>query len=311
MTFGGDNGFNALALSADQATLAGAARDPSKTVKLWDFRGGKERALPLGCGIPTSLAFASGRNLLAVGVQKYDKEFYVGLPEGECQLWEVGTDRRMATLKPGNGRAVTAVQFTADGQLLITGTDDGQVQLWDPAGNAVATLGKHRQRVRALAVSPDQRTLVSGSADATIKLWDLAGRSERATLKGHRGEVTGLAFAEAGQTLVSAGRDRAVKLWDVAAGKPKTALLDQTDAAILSLAMSQDGQMLALGCLDRTVKIVDLRSGQLRAVIPGHPREVTAVAFSADGQLLISASGSTDSRAWIGGGGIKVWKAEP
>jgi WD40 repeat protein len=305
-TFAGNTGFAAVALTQDGRTLAGATKE--KTVRLWDLESRKDRTLQLGSGMGTSVAFAPGGALLAVGVRRCDESGRTLQQGGECQLWDPAGNKLVATLKSGADHAVTAVQFTPDGRWLLTGDLDGKVRLFDAAARReVAVLPGHAAAVTALAVSADGATLATAGG-AEVKLWDLARRGERATLRGHQAAALGLAFLDEGRTLASAGLDRTVKLWDVASGQPRAALLAQPEP-ILSLAVSPDGQTLALGCQDRTVKLWDVRSGQLRAVLSGHTREVNAVAFSSDGRLLVSAAAANASW-WVKGGEIKIWKAD-
>jgi tetratricopeptide (TPR) repeat protein len=79
---------------------------------------------------------------------------------------------------------------------------------------------------------------------------------------------------------------------------------------LLTLALTPDGRTLAGGGLDRLVRIWDVETGQLRAVLPGHSREVQALAFTADGQTLVSAAGPVKYLpGYVRGGEVKLWTA--
>ena len=70
--------------------------------------------------------------------------------------------------------SVYSVAFSADGNTLATGSDDGAtVRLWDTStGEQQAELKGHIGSVRSVAFSPDGNTLATGSWDGTVLLWD-------------------------------------------------------------------------------------------------------------------------------------------
>lgn len=65
--------------------------------------------------------------------------------------------------------------FSHDGRLLVSGSDDNTVRLWDLAPGALTrTLEGHSGSVYSVAFSPDGRLLASGSIDNTVRLWEPA-----------------------------------------------------------------------------------------------------------------------------------------
>src|SRR5262249_13802857 len=124
---------------------------------------------------------------------------------------------------------VNALAYSDDGKLLVSGSSDGTVRVWNAATQEevvafdVAKLGE----VRSVAISADGKTVAAGVRYGTVKVWDVATRQEK-TLKGHTSDVWGVAFTPDGRTLVSGDGDwdrpGDVKLWDVDAAKERAAL---------------------------------------------------------------------------------------
>ncbi len=84
--------------------------------------------------------------------------------------------------------AVRSVQFSRDGETLVTASDDKTIKLWSTYRTKFQyTLAGHLNWVRSAKFSPDARLVVSGSDDKTIKLWDLASKSCVKTYWDHTG----------------------------------------------------------------------------------------------------------------------------
>lgn len=109
-----------------------------------------------------------------------------------------------------------AMAFSNDGSRVITGTDDGDVMIWNSRnGLLIDTLKQHMDgyTVEALAYSPDDRLIVSG-AYKNIRLWDVDTGKCLKTLYGDEGfepidrlSVDSVVFNKTGDRfVVTAGR---------------------------------------------------------------------------------------------------------
>ncbi|XGV96753.1 MAG: protein kinase [Leptolyngbya sp. BL-A-14] len=199
-----------LALSSDGQTLAsGSLYDP---IKLWDLTTNRELASLSGqAGRIETLAFsqdglwlASGSNDATIALWNLQQQHLVsgrdrhwlkghtqtvtalafepdgktlasGSWDGTVKLWSMRTQREKRTLQPESGR-VTALSISADGKLLVTGSDT--LKLWQPrTGKAIVTLAAQFSGVSAIALSSDGQTLASSSWDGTIRIWKNEGSS--------------------------------------------------------------------------------------------------------------------------------------
>jgi WD40 repeat protein len=282
-----DGRMNCVAFSpsGDRLAAGSAAGD----VRVWDTAIGKRRcSWAMDGPHPRALAFNS-RGLLAVAA---DGEVALGDTAGssgpECGL--VG---------PTN---VSCLCFSADGRMLAVGTEDGSIQLRDPADKdrLFATLRDPASTapLTCLAFAPGPvRLLASGSMDHSIRLWDLKDRQLQDDGFRHSGTVAALAFGPDGKALVSGGWDGKVKLWHVPEDRRRETPQEKHARVIRSIAFSTDGQWLATGSADRTAIVWDVETAQptLRCK---HGGAVNAVAFLPAEKVL--ATGSED-------GTIKFW----
>jgi len=85
----------------------------------------------------------------------------------------VSSGREIRSLT-GHSWYVTAVAFSPDGKLALSGSDDKTLKLWEvKSGREIRSLTGHSWYVKAVAFSPDGKLALSGSYDETLKLWEV------------------------------------------------------------------------------------------------------------------------------------------
>jgi WD40 repeat protein len=145
----------------------------------------------------------------------------------------------------GHGGTVTCVSFSADGQLIASGSEDTMIKIWTVDGREVDTFKGHKNTITSIDFSPDGKWIVSGSEDNTLKLWRIEGKERQAvaTLKGHNKAITSVSFSPNSQLIVSGSEDKTVKLWSLD-GKLLTTF---ERIGSHDVSFSPDGQLIAAG----------------------------------------------------------------
>jgi WD40 repeat protein len=112
--------------------------------------------------------------------------------------------------------------------------------------------------------------------------------------KGHKQAIFDVKWSPDGKRLASASSDGTVRTWQ-ANGQAMAVL--QGDWLQRTLAWSPDGKLILGGSIEGTCRLWRADGSLVRAW-HAHDAEVTAVAFSNDGQELFSAGNDSVLRCW-------------
>jgi WD40 repeat protein len=198
-----------VAFTPDGQMLATGGDD--RKILFWDLMQRQVAiALSLDDTAAHSLVLSRDGQMLVTGSYRKIKVWQTLQPTGGKNLKDA---QPLHTLM-GHSHIVRALAISADGKLLISGSWDQTIKVWQlETGKLIRTLKGHRDRVYAIALSPDEQIIASGSADKTIKLWHLETGELLGTFAGHSNIVTALAFTASGEMLVSGSLDKTIKIW--------------------------------------------------------------------------------------------------
>ena len=287
------------------------------------------RPAPVGAG-RTLLAALRGheREVLAVAVAPGGARVASASEDGTVRVWDRKSGGARLVLRASDKRALS-VAFSPDGRHLAAGTDEGRVRLWDAEGGAeIGDLRGHEGPVWALAFAPDGARIASGGRDRRVLVRDRDGREAwRADVEG---VITALSISPDGERLAAALSSAAVEVWRLADGAPITRYADLDDAAwsvdfspdgsrllvasadgsvrvlgaayevvaelflpderLWTAAFSPDGKHIALGGTGKRAYRWTPGSDAPPMSLPAHGGWVDAVAFSPDGELLVTGA---------------------
>ena len=196
----------------------------------------------------------------------------------------------------GYAASVTCVNFSPDGQRVVSGSEDGTLKLWSFDGEEIKTVKGHEKKITSISFSPNGQRVVSGSEDGILKVWSLDGK-EIKTFKGHKESITSVTFNSNGQRVVSGSEDGILKVWSLDGKEIKT--FPGHQLGVTSVSSSLDGKVIASGSKDKTVKLWDLNGQEIKTM--NHESSVTSVSFSADSQTIVSFSRY---------GRLKIWRRD-
>jgi WD40 repeat protein len=190
----------------------------------------------------------------------------------------------------GHKDNIYGVAFIAGTRLLVTGSDDKSLRLWDlDTGKQVGEpLLGHDACIYTVAASPDGRWIVSGGQNGNILVWEVGTNKTELkrvpiSIKDHGNDVWDIVFAPDSETFASASWDQTVCVWKRETGKIVFGPLKVGDCAN-SVAYSPDGTKLAAGT-DEHIIVWNIKTGKELLKIE---QRAWRIAFTPDGLRLVS-----------------------
>ncbi|KFE66086.1 protein kinase domain-containing protein [Hyalangium minutum] len=225
-----------------------------------------------------------------------------GGKDGTVVLWDEQGQQLQRFAGPTD--RVLALRFSADGRQVAAGDGAGTVWLWDTVSGQGRALGQHEGFVGAVAFSPDGRQLASGGKDGAVRLWELASGKDRVVHR-HAQDVSDLSFSPDGEILASGSQDHTVWvewLQRDAGSTPNEASghsLDMGAVGVQLLRFTPDGRELLISSAgEPRVRRWDLQKRQFLTSYLGHTHHALDLAFSPEGQRMVTASSDGTVRVW-------------
>ncbi|MEG4076138.1 AAA-like domain-containing protein [Microcoleus sp. Pol14C2] len=213
----------------------------------------------------------------------------------------------LRTLK-GHASGVEALDFSPDGEIIASASDDRTIKFWSKEGQELRTFTGHRGVVWDMDLSPDGTFIASLGVGNAVKLWQ-PKNIFLLPLQGHDSAVYAAAFPADGKIVATASADGTVKLWRhgtllMSGNPPKVPTygtllltLQEGKGGLWAVAFSPDGKLIAAGG-EKTVKLWH-KGGRFLGEINAHKGVVYGIAWSPDGKIIASAG--TD-------GTVKLWQ---
>lgn len=241
----------------------------------------------------TNARFSQDGNWLAFNVN--DRYRILNVESGQVRALD----------RPGHRSAVSAMEVSADGELVASAGDDAAICLWEAqSGRFVAMLEEETSPISAIAFSPDGTRLAARTESGRTRLWSLSTSHEATRVvvvaeslwdlppvpPPSAGITAGPVFLPDGRLVAFGNSDGSISLHSAANGQVAQTLKAQGSAPVSALAVRSDVPGLASAETQGIVQLWELPSGAPKARVRADSGEIRALTFKA-GLLAVAGDG--------------------
>ena len=210
-----------------------------------------------------ALKWQQHRGMLPAG---YEYDLFRDSAPAHMEESELPPQIMSNTINFGKAAHPEAAAFSPDGQMLITGSADGFIEVWDYFSGKLRT--------------------------------DLQYQAEDAFMVHGECAVLCMCVSIDSEMLVTGGKDGRIKVWKLKTGTCLRKFNTAHTAAVSSVSFSRDGSQILSASFDFTVHIHGLKSGKLLKEFRGHTSYVNDAMYCIESQRVISAGSDGNIIIW-------------
>lgn len=225
----------------------------------------------------------------AVSFFENDQKFISAGDDYNVCGWDINDKKCIFKLK-GHEASVKCCGTTRTGSLIVSGSWDRTVRIWDGATtNCMWTL-PHDALVLGLSFCEEKSLLSVCCDDKVTKVWDMKTFQNVMTLTGHTNSVS--CCAQNDYTLATGSFDKTIRINDLRTGGTLLHLTGHR-SAVSAIDISSDGFKLCSGSWDKSVRVWDVHAGTYRTqgpkVMYEHEGCISSCKFGMQNKKIVSS----------------------
>jgi WD40 repeat protein len=226
-------------------------------------------------------------------------------PEPVTELSQI-TEENATQIEPfltlsGHDAPVIVVEYSPDGSLIASGSEDATVRIWDSSdGSLVHELIGHMEIVNDLSFSPDGAILASTSNDGSVRFWDVDDGNLIRTIDPLIDRVYEVEFSPDGKLIAIGGNNCFIELRQVNSGifrrsLPQPQCVERSQGMVWSwgIDFTSDGEEIITGdgrpCCGGSIQRWDVGKYVPPTLLEGYQLKVSDLDISPDDSTLTIA----------------------
>ncbi|HEY7120611.1 MAG TPA: protein kinase [Tepidisphaeraceae bacterium] len=246
-----DDDVRLLSISDDATRVAASTR--KNTAWVWDVK--------IGITIASGVRPANGGRIAAFSP---DASRVIAVapsgPQGESAVVYDLASGKLIGQPMTHADHINHVEFSSDGQRIVTASKDFTARVWSVAGSAAGVTDRplrHTGPVLWASFSPDGQRVVTASYDHTARVWDTRTGAALTPQMGHErseAEVRWAGFSPDGALVGTATNFFVARIWDAQSGQAVTPWLPHAKV-ITQMAFGSDSRRVLTIGEDRRLRV--------------------------------------------------------
>ncbi|CAE6503943.1 unnamed protein product [Rhizoctonia solani] len=210
----------------------------------------------------------------------------------------LGIEKEVVVVDSSTGQIVLGPLYSPDdrciaGVLAGEGRITPAIHLWDAIDHQtmLGPLKGHTDYISSIVFSPDGSRIISGCSNGLVCTWDVHQRNLPSTSMNTASiDILSAKFSSDGMRFVTGSKDGLLHIWDSYTGELCVGPIKAHTSEIVAVDFWND--RVVSGSEDGTVSVWNALSGEvvLASVTTGPEKAVTAVAYSSNGDLIVTTS---------------------
>jgi len=199
----------------------------------------------------------------------------------------------------GHIGSINSIDFNKSGNLLLSGSSDHNIKLWDVKNSTLLrTFSEHITVTRDVKFTPDGKSVISAEDDYLV-YWRnaVSGSIGKLLLYGHTNTVNSVDINSDMSRIISGSQDNTIKVWDAISGDLINTLNEHT-ASVREVEFSPVSNQFASCSADYSVKIWSPDNLQSIKSLEGHEGSLYSISFHPSGKYLAGGGSSKMLYIW-------------
>ncbi|KAK1323674.1 hypothetical protein QJS10_CPA02g01496 [Acorus calamus] len=221
-----------------------------------------------------------------------------GSLDGLVQVWDTYSGNLKCKLE-GPGEGIEWIKWHPKGHVVLAGSEDYSVWMWNTDNNAYKTFFGHGSLVTCGDFTPDGKTICTGSDDVSLRIWSPKSGETIHVVRGHPYHTEGLtcmAITSDSTVAITGSKDGSVHMVNIKTGKVINSLAAHTDS-VECIGLSPSRPWAATGGMDGKLIIWDLQHSSPRGTC-NHDEGVSCLLWLGTTNYVVTGCVDGKVRVW-------------